>query len=163
MKYFIRSVKYFVMFIVMLALFILIFAAASKDITIAEAFSPNGNMFQAGSFPKIFALFVLFAALYPALAFVKKEAVLGCDFDEGRNKIIGAFDNAGYILEKEDDETMTFRIKNGFSRFSRLYEDAITVTKGENPVILKGYRKDIFRLASAIEYATRSDEEDDQQ
>lgn len=160
MKYILRSVKYFIMFVATLSLFILIFAAVSSDITVAEAFSKDGKMFVEGSFPKILALFIAFAAIYPAMAFVKKEAVLGCPFEEGKNKIIGAFDNSGYYLEKEDDQTMTFKLKSGFSRFMRMYEDAVTVTKGDNPIILNGYRKDIFRLAKAIEYATRSEEEE---
>jgi hypothetical protein len=47
----------------------------------------------------------------------------------------------------------TFRIKSKLTRFMRMYEDAITITKGESPLILSGYRRDLFRLASGIQYA----------
>jgi hypothetical protein len=41
-----------------------------------------------------------------------------------------------------------------------MYEDAIVITKGESPLILSGYRRDIFRLASGIQYAALKREEE---
>ena len=39
----------------------------------------------------------------------------------------------------------------------RAYEDGVTITKGEAPLILEGNRKDILRLASHISYALKED------
>lgn len=156
MKYFIRSVKYFFAFVFIFALFVVIMILTSKDATFANVFAQESTLFRANSLPKIICLFVAVAAIYPSLGFVKKEAVMGKGtFAENRNAIVGCFDNAGYVLENEDAEVLSFRAKSGFTRFNRMFEDRITITKDENPLILKGYRRDIFRLASAIEYATR--------
>ena len=68
------------------------------------------------------------------------------------------FEQAGYVKMDEDEEKLTFRMKNKFTRFMRAYEDTVTITKGEAPLILSGNRKDILRLASRIEYALRQDD-----
>lgn len=161
MKYLLRSIKYFLFFSLLFFIFTAIMVLFTDGTTFENVFRLKGSILFPSDYAmlKILALFLAVAAIYPSLAFVKKEAFIGGTFDENKNKIIGVFDNAGYMLENEDDEVLSFRIKNGFNRFSRLYEDRITITKDENPLILTGYRKDIFRLASAIEYATRREEE----
>lgn len=158
MRYFIRSVKYLVWFVAVFAIIISIFVLTSADMTFDRVFSPEGGLFKPNALPQLIAFFVLFSAIYPALSFMKKEVFIGGSFEECRDKIISAFTEYGYELVNEDDNEMTFRIKKPFIRFMRMYEDAITITKDESPLILKGMRKEIFRLASAIEFTTRNQE-----
>lgn len=161
MKYLLRSIKYFFGFTILFLIFTLIMIAFTDGATVSNVFLLKGSILFPDDYAlvKILVLFLAVAAIYPGLAFVKKETVIGGTFQEDRNKIIGAFDSAGYFLENETDEELSFRIKSGFTRFMRFYEDRVTITKDDNPLILKGYRRDIFKLSSAIEYATRRDEE----
>lgn len=159
MRYFIRSVKYLLWFSAIFIIFISIFVLVSDSMTFDKVFAPEGGMFKPNSLIQIAVLFVLFSAIYPALNFVKKEAFIGGSFKENREKIIEVFQNYDYELASEDPDFLTFKLKKPLTRFMRMYEDAVTITTDESPLILKGMRKDIYRLASALEYATRKEEE----
>ena len=47
---------------------------------------------------------------------------------------------------------MTFRLKSKSARFSRKYEDRVTIEQTENGVSVEGLRKDIVRIVSRMEY-----------
>ena len=164
-KRIIRSVKYFFIFVILAAVFtgviVLISPEQYGDINRIFATSPDSvpgeALFSYGSWWKMLLIFVIIAAIYPGLTFVKKEVMIEGDFEDHRDKIMKEFEQAGYVKTDEDEEKLTFRIKNKFTRFMRAYEDAVTITKGEAPLILSGNRKDILRLASRIEYTLRQD------
>jgi predicted membrane protein len=160
MKYLIRSVKYFLSFALIFFLIIVILVLTTDGATLATVFSPESGMFKAGSFPKILAFFIAVAAIYPALSYVKKETFVTGTYQENEEAIRMVFENYGYELVSEDNETATFRLRSKFTRLMRMYEDPITITKGESPLILSGYRRDIFRLASGIQYAALKREEE---
>ena len=158
----IRSVKYFFIFIVLVSIFVCILVLLTPHHTYEHIFatSPEDTraLFKYGSWWQMLVIFALIAAIYPGLTFVKKEVMIEGDFEDHRDKIMKEFEQAGYVKTDEDEEKLTFRIKNKFTRFMRAYEDTVTITKGEAPLILSGNRKDILRLASRIEYALRQDD-----
>ena len=158
----IRSVKYFFIFIVLVSIFVCILVLLTPNHTYEHIFatSPEDTraLFKYGSWWQMLVIFALIAAIYPGLTFVKKEVIIEGDFEDHRDKIMKEFEQAGYVKMDEDEEKLTFRMKNKFTRFMRAYEDAVTITKGEAPLILSGNRKDILRLASRIEYALRQDD-----
>ena len=100
------------------------------------------------------------AAIYPALSYVKKEALITGTYEENKEKILSVFENYGYEIVSEDDQTVTIRIKNKMTRFMRMYEDKVIITKGESPLILNGYRRDIEKLARGIQYVAFKREEE---
>lgn len=157
----VRSVKYFFIFIILASLFVCILVPLTPHHTYEHIFatSPDDTkaLFNYGSWWKMLLMFGLIAAVYPGLTFVRKEVMIEGDFEDHRDKIMKEFEQAGYEKTDEDTERLTFRIKNKFTRFMRAYEDAVTITKGEAPLILSGNRKDILRLASRIEYTLRQD------
>ena len=157
----VRSVKYFFIFIILVSLFVCILVPLTPHHTYEHIFatSPDDTkaLFNYGSWWKMLLMFGLIAAVYPGLTFVRKEVMIEGDFEDHRDKIMKEFEQAGYEKTDEDAERLTFRIKNKFTRFMRAYEDAVTITKGEAPLILSGNRKDILRLASRIEYTLRQD------
>ncbi len=157
-KYLIRSLKYLVWFAALFFIFIFIIVLVSNQYSFNDLFSAENGMFKPGSLPKIIVFFIAIAAIYPALSFVKKEVIISKTFDDHRERIFEIFKSYGYCFVSEDEESVTFRIEKPYLRFMRMYEDQITLTKGEAPLILNGMRKEITRLASAIEYATRNDE-----
>ncbi len=160
MQYFIRSVKYFFSFAILFSLIIVILVLTTEGATFATVFAPEGAMFKAGSFPKILLLFLAVAAIYPALSYVKKEALITGTYEENKEKILSVFENYGYEIVSEDDQTVTIRIKNKMTRFMRMYEDKVIITKGESPLILNGYRRDIEKLARGIQYVAFKREEE---
>lgn len=157
----VRSVKYFFIFIILASLFVCILVPLTPHHTYEHIFatSPDDTkaLFNYGSWWKMLLMFGLIAAVYPGLTFVRKEVMIEGDFEDHRDKIMKEFEQAGYEKTDEDAERLTFRIKNKFTRFMRAYEDAVTIIKGEAPLILSGNRKDILRLASRIEYTLRQD------
>lgn len=160
MKYLIRSIKYFFSFAIMFFIVVIVLTSTTEGVTLSSAFSPESGLFKDGSLPKIIALFIAVAAFYPFISYIKKEAFITGEYKDNEEAILKVFENYGYELVTQDRETATFRIKNKFTRFMRMYEDAVVITKGESPLILSGYRRDIFKIASGIQHAAlREDSE----
>jgi len=156
MKYLVRSLKSFVWFICFFALIVVVMALAIPEYDISTAFVFDGTgMFKAGSQWKIIAMFVIVAALYPKFTYVKRQALSEKPFEEKRAAIMGVFNYLDYTLTEEDEEKLTFRKSSSAARFMRMFEDTVTVTKGEPPFTVQGPRKDIFRIISGIEAACR--------
>ena len=150
MKYIIRSLKYlvyfFALFVVMVAIIWLLSPEKSQGLSVT-------SLFKEGAMPKLALFFVIVAAIYPALAFIKRKLYLSNSFAEDRNVIFGALENMGYKLESEEPGKTTFRLASATMRFSRMWEDRITIRTEENPVIVEGYRRDLDRVIRAISYA----------
>lgn len=159
-KRLVRSIKYFIVFIILVSAVTCGIVLITPGAEFRQIFLPmsEGGLFKDGALWQMLVLFVVIAAIYPGLTFVKKEVMIEGDFEDHRDKILKEFDDAGYEKTEEDPEKLTFRLKNRFTRFMRAYEDAVTITKGEAPLILSGNRKDILRLAGRIEYALRKEE-----
>lgn len=158
-KRIIRSIKYFFVFLILVSLIICLIVIITPGAKFNQIFLPmsEGGLFKDGAWWQMLLLFALLAAVYPGLVFVKKEVMIEGDFEDHRDKIMQEFENSGYEKVDEDSETVSFRLKNRFTRFMRAYEDKVTITKGEAPLILSGNRKEILRLASHIEYVLRQD------
>ncbi len=161
MKYFIRSVKSFIWFVIIFAIILTILIMITPEYSFGRLFDPEGGMFVEGAAWKITAFFLLVAAIYPALTYVRKEVLVDGTFDDHRDKILGVFESMGYELTGEDSEKASFRLKSRFTRFMRMYEDGVTITKGESPLILEGARKDILRISSRIMVATARQDDND--
>lgn len=160
MKYLLRSVKYFISFSALFFLVVVVLVLTTEGATLSSVFAPETGMFKEGSLPKIIALFIAVAAFYPFLSYVKKEVFITGTYEENEETIQKVFENYGYELICQDSMTATYRIRSKFTRFMRMYEDAVIITKGESPLILSGYRRDIFKLASGIQYAALKETEE---
>ena len=149
-KYLIRIVKSFIFFMIVLLLMVGLIVLITPEYSFDMIFKNEGGVFKEGSWPQILALFGALSLIYPGITYVKKEVLFEGTFEEKRNLITGVFECAGYICVKEDDEKLYFRQRNSFTRMMRLFEDEVTITKGEAPLILSGARQAIMRLSSAI-------------
>ena len=69
-----------------------------------------------------------------------------------RIQITGLMEEFGYVVENDSLGKMTFRLKSKSARFSRKYEDRVTIEQTENGVSVEGLRKDIVRIVSRMEY-----------
>lgn len=146
MRYFIRSVKYFIyftlLFVVIMALLVFL-GAAEGDIS---------TMFRGGysALWKIALVFAVISAIYPSVGFIKREVLIPGSWEEDKDTIRDFMEKRGYVLESEDTGTMSFR-KTGSGRFTRMYEDRITLTAKIGGLDMEGMRKDVVRLAMGLE------------
>lgn len=151
-RYIIRAIKSILFIVVFFAILLcmIYFMSEKRDGNVTFLSLINNHAQLAG-------FFVLFGVAYPLVSFAKKDAMLTRTFSEERINILNIFDSAGYELTNEKDGILTFRLKNRFTRFMRLFcEDMIEVEYNEGKVSLSGLRRDIYRLARYIEYLNKN-------
>lgn len=158
----VRSVKYLFVFLILACIILCIVTLITPGAKLTDLLKPmsEGGMLKDGAWWQMLLLFGAIAVVYPGLVFVKKEVMIEGNFEDHRNKIIKEFEDAGYEQTGEDEEKLHFRLRNRFTRFMRAYEDEVTITKGEAPLILNGNRKEILRLESRITYALSRETEE---
>lgn len=150
MKYFVRAVKYFIYFTI---LFLIIVAILC--VVLNHPLSSFTTLFKEGAMWQIAVLFAIISAVYPLLGFRRNHITLDGPFSDYEGIIKQTMDDAGFTLESEDGQTMVFRQKRGYMRFTRMWEDAVTFFKGEDRVYVDGPIKDTTRLISNIYYNYR--------
>lgn len=151
MTYLRRAVKYFFYYIIILAL---ILTALSLTHMVEGGIE---TMFRNGwkSVAEVLALFAVVAAIYPRFGFTRREALLPAD-DSVTEGIKEVMTGRGYRLEREGEGEMSFRLRNGLNRVSRMMEDRITLTRSEGGWSLEGLTRDVVRLVGALEYHFRN-------
>ena len=156
MRYLIRSLKYFVWFVVILCIAMGIMVALG----VVEA-DPN-LMFRDGmkSVWQIAALFFVVALVYPLTGFRKINAVVPGEYNEVRDKVVSFMESKGYYLETEEGEIMTFRLRSKVGAFLKMNEDRVTFVKEPGGFVVEGLRKVTIRLVSGLEYKFRDEGND---
>lgn len=146
MRYFIRSVKYFVQLMVILALIIAILVVAKVvDSDISKIFV-NGY----DSLWQIALMMAAFAAIYPRFGYAKRQAVLPGSDEETAPELERVMKAFGYEREKRTDGVLAYRKHSAGDRLLRLWEDRITVTRFASGYELEGVNKDVVRLINAL-------------
>ena len=113
---------------------------------------PYSQIFEEGAIPKLAVFFVAVAAIYPFLSFITRKIQLKSPFADYRSIVVEVFRSLGYIIEDENDKMISFRMERSADRLTRFFEDRITVSKTDSPMILKGYRRDLDRIVRNINY-----------
>jgi tryptophan-rich sensory protein len=153
-KYLIRVVKYMIYMVVVFTLIVAIFSLTSDQTMRYE------NIFRPDTANQLIIFFVAISLVYPLFGFVSKKVYLNKSFSEDKELITEVFINSKYIVVAETETTITFRHSSTFMRAMRMFEDAIIIDFSDNPIVLEGQRRDLYRLARAIEYAIRDDKND---
>ena len=142
MKYFIRSLKYFVALCVLCAAIMALNRLSGfATLTLEETFYV---MFHTSRYATLFAAIVVLAALYPKFGFVVRK-VEG-DVEENREQIINAFKSAGFSLRGEEDGVMTFRADGPLRKLMLLGEDEIKVSQYGQWIQIDGIRRGVARV-----------------
>ena len=149
MKYLVRAIKYFFKLLVILALILVILVAlkfVEADIT---------KMFVNGydSLWQIAALMALFAAIYPRFGYVTRTIPVPGSPEETLPVLKKAMDARGYVLQKQDGESLVFVKRSKLDRILKMYEDTITVAPAITGYELEGAGRDVARAAATIENA----------
>lgn len=94
------------------------------------------------------AAVAIWAAVYPRVGFVRRS--IAADYDADREKIVNAFVRSGYVLRQETDDTMTFGASSPLHRLRLLFEDRVTVTRGDGVVVMEGIRRSVAETAMRL-------------
>ena len=132
MRYFIRSLKTFVWFLLIFVIIVAIVVLTGMSEFNIETMFRNGY----NSLWQIMALLLAIAAVYPKVSYARLFPKVNGNLSGLRVQIIA----------------LIFRLKSGAARFSRRYEDRITIEQTENGLSVEGLRKDIVRIISRMEY-----------
>ena len=140
MRYFIRSLKTFVWFLLIFVIIVaIVVLTGMSEFDIETMFRDGYN-----SLWQIMALLIAIAAVYPKVSYVKVFPKVNGNLSGLRVQIISLMQEFGYEVEKESVGMMTFRLKSGAARFSR--------EQTETGLSVEGLRKDIVRIMSRMEY-----------
>lgn len=155
MKYIIRATKYFFYFCILLVLILSVLVAVGM----VEA--NINSMFRNGyeSLWQILIMMVLFGATYPLFGFTKRETIVPGAYSEIRQGVIDYMESKGYVLTREEGESMAFRSKSMMKRIFRMFEDTIILSRSFSGFTMEGLRKDVDRLRYGMEYKFRHPEE----
>ncbi len=153
MKYFIRAFKYFLYFSVILCLtlgilYLLGFIEGNLDTIFRHGAADLG---------KIAAIFAVISAVYPKVSFIQRTCKADDEWDKIAPVIKKYFEERSFVLESEAENKLTFRQRSFIGKFSRMYEDRITITKDENILTMDGQRKDVVRFCMGIDYLLNKD------
>lgn len=147
----VRSVKYFVKLVLLLAaIYGLLFLTGTSRIS-AEAFFPE--VFSTYRGWAMIAALVLLAALYPSFGFVRRT--VRADFVQDRENILKAFAADGYTAVSVTGQRMVMRAASPVRRLTSMYDDTVTVIPGGEGIVIEGIRKEAvraeFRLKTYLE------------
>ena len=146
MRYFIRSAKYFIQLMVILALIIAVLIVAKVvDSDISKIFV-NGY----DSLWQIALMMAAFAAIYPRFGYSKRQAIVPGSDEEVLPVLEKAMKAFGYERENRKDGVLAYRKRAVGDRLLRLWEDRITVTRFVSGFELEGSNKDLVRLINAL-------------
>ena len=133
-----------VIFFLVLVLYPLLSHGTAQGITLRQIISNQ-------KFVLFLAFLLAYALIYPLVAFVKIRRHLNGTFDENRNVFEKAFETLHYIKTEDTPDKIVYRRKSQFARFAQWYEDSITISCNENPVIISGMRKAVTRIDRLID------------
>ena len=94
--------------------------------------------------------FVAVAAVYPSLAFIKRDIPASGEFAELKGEIIEFMKERRYELESNNGSILTFRIKGVAGKLAKMYEDRIIISATLGGIQMEGLRKDIIRLSTGL-------------
>lgn len=153
MKYFIRSIKYFIYYWIIMAVVIGI-------LVLIGAVEPNiETMFNGGysTLWKIAIFFAVISAITPKVSYIKRNAAIPGSWEENKAEIRKYMENKGFEFEKEDNESMSFRHKGFINRLFKMFEDRIVISPVFGGVTVDGHRRDAISIATGIEYTLAKD------
>ena len=154
MRYLIRALKYLLYFAIIFFLMVGIIYLFSSQKAAGLTFV---DLFKEGSLPKIALFFVLVSAIYPYLSFQKKELYLNGPFTNYAEMVDEVMQSLDYVKEDTEAGSVSYIKRSGYARLTRMYEDRVTFSTADNPVIVEGYRKDLLRILSLLNHRIRQE------
>ncbi|MFA7116095.1 MAG: hypothetical protein WC140_02510 [Bacteroidales bacterium] len=162
MKYFVRSLKYFLWFILIFIIIMIVLITTTKGYNLTDLnriFDPEVGLFKENSLWKILVFFAAVSGVYPLMAFSKKDVYINGTYEDNKEMIASVFNDRGYEVIEETPNMIKYRLRSKGTRFMRLYEDAVVLIKNNDFITLSGFRKDIIRIDSYITMVSKKEDE----
>lgn len=147
MKYFIRSIKYF------LYITVILFLIIGVMYLVGWAQGSFLSLFRSGleSVLMMLVMMAVFALIYPRFGYSTQRARVPGEYEEIRQDVITMMEERGYRYEKEEGQIMSFRIRSVAARITRIWEDRITLTHTLTGFEVEGLTRDAVRVKIALE------------
>lgn len=153
MRYFQRSIKYFLALCVVYAAMLYLFSFGC-DIQVSMLDKVEALMSTSRGSLLIAAIIGLSAA-YPFFGFTKRE--IDGDLVRNREQIILTCEVQHFRIDHESQGRMTFVAESLFKRVTMLFEDHIKIVQsGDGRITVSGNRKAVAYLVYRLEYAIDS-------
>ncbi len=150
-QYLVRVFKYFIYLSIVFVLIVAIFSVTSKT---GFKFSV---LFREGTELQIALFLIVMSLIYPFFGYAGKKVYLNKSFPDDKDKILDVMERSRFDVECEKESTITFRHKSLVVRAFRMFEDRIVLDTSDNPIVIRGQRKEVYRIARMIEYAVREE------
>lgn len=147
MKYFVRSAKYFVYLLVILAA--VIFALVAFKVVDSDISMMFINGYD--SLWHIAAVAAFFSLIYPRFGFTTRKALTPGSPEDTAPVVKAVMKDHGYKLEKTEGDNMTFRKRSPVARVFKMWEDRVSFEKTIAGYEVEGLTKDLVRIISAVE------------
>lgn len=147
MKYFIRSVKYFVYLSVILCIIILALVKLKFVSSDIQTMFVNGY----DSLWQMALIIAAFAALYPRFGYCRRNVPLPGSDEEIRPLVDKVMEEHGYKFKSSDSESLLFIKRAPLDRAVKRWEDGISFRRELDGYSIEGPTKDVVRLVSAFE------------
>lgn len=152
MKHIRRALKYFIQVVV-------IFSVIIGALMAAGLVSPDVNVaFRNGwhSVGYIVGLFFVVSMVYPFFGYGKRTIRAKGEPSEHRGAIEEAMKERGYVLEKEENGVLRYRLTSTVAKVARIWEDAVTITPSLGGFEAEGLMRDLARAVSSIDHKINS-------
>lgn len=144
MRYLVRALKYYAELLFILVLVIGLLMAFKVVDTDIDSLFVNGK----DSIWQIALIMAGFAAVYPRFGYLKRRLRLAGSFEEILPQVKKVMEARGYVLESQDGENLTYRLRSRAGRIMRTGEDRITMTRCLGGFELEGPGKDLSKIMS---------------
>ncbi len=157
MKYFVRSVKYFVALCVLcMTLMAAMLLTGTSQLTAEETLY---LMFHSDRFLLLGIAVVVLAATYPKFGFITRR--IEGNIATHRMQIESAFAGAGFRFVREEQGVLYFRGEGLVKRLTLLFEDEIAVRQEGEAICIEGIRRGVaqvvYKLDSYIQMVKRNE------
>ena len=148
MKYLVRSLKYFLYLLIILALVIAALIVTGLVEADFETVFKNGY----DSYWQIALVAAVLAALYPRMGYSTRTAHLYGEPADVKARLDHVMDLHGYRLSKDlGEEGLRYVRRSGLSRALKMWEDTLTCRITAPGVEIEGPTKDLVRIVSGLE------------
>ena len=144
-QHIIRSAVYFLRLAALLAA---LFALMHFTGTGAPGSSPT-DVFTTQRGWMLIAAVVALAVFYPSFGYVDRR--VKADLQTDREKILRVFHMGGYGLAQDEGDRLVFRTQSTAKRLANLGQDAVTVTRDGEGIVISGLRKEVVKAVFRLE------------
>ena len=154
-RYFIRVLK-FTLYLLAIVFIILIFIYLMSANVMSEHASIWRLFHDGRPLIMIFIAFI-FGAIYPFFGFTTVKIYLNKPLGYGKQTIIDMFAKRKYVVEKDEDKTLTLRPKSKLNRITRMNEDMLELDYSKTILTMHGLRRDVYRFKRMLEEFAQQD------